>query len=425
MGFLVNIIVSILILHLNILGEKYMKNKNYYCMLLSIIINNFGDVLFDLFIIWSITRKTDNILNAVYLIGSSILFRAILSLFVGILIDHKNKKNLIIFTNISSALIVFLFFINFEFIIDRIWLSLLLILLNNINNEIFSKSYLILGSELFDKEKFIKFQSTYTIAVRIINVFGSAIVGFLIAYLSEKFIFGLDILTFFISAVLIIKVKYTYIAKESNLKGIIQILEEIKFDVKYTFKSIYKISFLKKFVMLMFILNIAYGFIPYILPLIISNNNNSSILLGGLKSAITIGEILGLFLVVKLGRYVSILFKVSMVGCAIIMFSLINISNMNIIIIIFLLYGALDSITQPLFSYTVSSIDEESRGRILGGIDTLILISPSLGMWIGTKLMNINYNVGLLFLSSIFIIALILILTSKDFNGIRISSENK
>lgn len=394
-------------------------------MLLSIIINNFGDVLFDLFIIWSITRKTDNILNAVYLIGSSILFRAILSLFVGILIDHKNKKNLIIFTNISSALIVFLFFINFEFIIDRIWLSLLLILLNNINNEIFSKSYLILGSELFDKEKFIKFQSTYTIAVRIINVFGSAIVGFLIAYLSEKFIFGLDILTFFISAVLIIKVKYTYIAKESNLKGIIQILEEIKFDVKYTFKSIYKISFLKKFVMLMFILNIAYGFIPYILPLIISNNNNSSILLGGLKSAITIGEILGLFLVVKLGRYVSILFKVSMVGCAIIMFSLINISNMNIIIIIFLLYGALDSITQPLFSYTVSSIDEESRGRILGGIDTLILISPSLGMWIGTKLMNINYNVGLLFLSSIFIIALILILTSKDFNGIRISSENK
>lgn len=394
-------------------------------MLLSIIINNFGDVLFDLFIIWSITRKTDNILNAVYLIGSSILFRAILSLFVGILIDHKNKKNLIIFTNISSALIVFLFFINFEFIIDRIWLSLLLILLNNINNEIFAKSYLILGSELFDKEKFIKFQSTYTIAVRIINVFGSAIVGFLIAYLSEKFIFGLDILTFFISAVLIIKVKYTYIAKESNLKGIIQILEEIKFDVKYTFKSIYKISFLKKFVMLMFILNIAYGFIPYILPLIISNNNNSSILLGGLKSAITIGEILGLFLVVKLGRYVSILFKVSMVGCAIIMFSLINISNMNIIIIIFLLYGALDSITQPLFSYTVSSIDEESRGRILGGIDTLILISPSLGMWIGTKLMNINYNVGLLFLSSIFIIALILILTSKDFNGIRISSENK
>ncbi|MDV5110397.1 MFS transporter [Clostridium perfringens] len=402
-----------------------MKNKNYYCMLLSIIINNFGDVLFDLFIIWSITRKTDNILNAVYLIGSSILFRAILSLFVGILIDHKNKKKLIVFTNISSALIVFLFFINFEFIIDRIWLSLLLILLNNINNEIFAKSYLILGSELFDKEKFIKFQSTYTIAVRIINVFGSAIVGFLIAYLSEKFIFGLDILTFFISAVLIIKVKYIYIAKESNLKGLIQILEEIKFDVKYTFKSIYKISFLKKFVMLMFILNIAYGFIPYILPLIISNNNNSSILLGGLKSAITIGEILGLFLVVKLGRYVSILFKVSMVGCAIIMFSLINISNMNIIIIIFLLYGALDSITQPLFSYTVSSIDEESRGRILGGIDTLILISPSLGMWIGTKLMNINYNVGLLFLSSIFIIALILILTSKDFNGIRISSENK
>ncbi|HAT4308640.1 TPA: MFS transporter [Clostridium perfringens] len=402
-----------------------MKNKNYYCMLLSIIINNFGDVLFDLFIIWSITRKTDNILNAVYLIGSSILFRAILSLFVGILIDHKNKKKLIVFTNISSALIVFLFFINFEFIIDRIWLSLLLILLNNINNEIFAKSYLILGSELFDKEKFIKFQSTYTIAVRIINVFGSAIVGFLIAYLSEKFIFGLDILTFFISAVLIIKVKYIYIAKESNLKGLIQILEEIKFDVKYTFKSIYKISFLKKFVMLMFILNIAYGFIPYILPLIISNNNNSSILLGGLKSAITIGEILGLFLVVKLGRYVSILFKVSMVGCAIIMFSLINISNMNIIIIIFLLYGALDSITQPLFSYTVSSIDEESRGRILGGIDTLILISPSLGMWIGTKLMNINYNIGLLFLSSIFIIALILILTSKDFNGIRISSENK
>jgi len=71
-----------------------LKNKNFYLIILAIVINNLGDIVFDLFITWNITYQTGDIMNAVYLLGSSMLFRAILALFTGIFVDKFNVKKL-------------------------------------------------------------------------------------------------------------------------------------------------------------------------------------------------------------------------------------------------------------------------------------------------------------------------------------------
>lgn len=71
----------------------FKQNKNLQLLLLSSFVNRFGDVIFDLFIIWKITINNNNIMDAVYLLSGSILFRAILAMFSGIIIDKFNKKN--------------------------------------------------------------------------------------------------------------------------------------------------------------------------------------------------------------------------------------------------------------------------------------------------------------------------------------------
>lgn len=403
-----------------------MQNKvknNYYLMLLSIIVNNFGDVLFDLFIVWKITQKSGNVLNAVYLIGSSILFRAVLALFIGILVDHKNKKNLIIISNFSSSIIVIFFAIFFNFILANIWLGLFFILLNDINNEIFSRSHLLLGSEIFNQELFIKFQAKYTIINRIVSIIGASIIGILMELVHDQVIFAIDIITFVISAGSVYFVRYECKKQHDKIKKTATVLEGLKTDLKTMFKEMTHNSFIVKFIILMFVLNLAYGYIPYIFPVKIANEISSASYLGFIKAGISIGEIIGLLLVTKRGYHVSFLFKLSMIGNAICILLLYGVRSESIVLLLFTLYGLLDSITQPLFSYTVTIIDSSVRGKVLGGIDTIILLSPSIGMYLITKLMNLSKLVGYLSLVAIFIVGFLIIQFSKELTKITVDKE--
>ena len=136
-----------------------------------------------------------------------------------------------------------------------------------------------------------------------------------------------------------------------------------------------------------------------------------------------IGEILGLAVVSRKGSQVSRLFKISMIGNALCMLSLAFTQNSYGILLIFFLYGFLDSITQPLFSYTVTMIDEADRGKIMGGIDTVILLSPSIGMYLFARLMRFHKFAGYIGVAGVFIVAFLIVLFSRELNRIVVKSE--
>jgi len=402
------------------LGEKLLKNKNFYLIILAIVINNLGDIVFDLFITWNITYQTGDIMNAVYLLGSSMLFRAILALFTGIFVDKFNVKKLIIFSNLSSIIIIALFGLCWEFAIQYIVIGIVFILINDINNEIFKRSYINLCAEIFSKETFVRFQAISSIAVRCISIIGSSIAGIVISALPPLFIITLDILTFVLCAVIFGFVKYTYKEKERIIeKQVLSKLKNIFNDVSYTFKKMFHSKYILSFVILMFILNMAYGYIPNILPVSIANNSSSA-LLGYIKSAMAVGEVIGLILIAKAARYVSLTFKVSMISNLLIMLLLGITHSIYLTIGLFFLYGFADSLTQPLFSYTIAGLDDKDRGKIIGGIDMIIMFSPSLGMYIVTKIMNINQIYGFGILTIIFFIGLLMIMLNKSLNSIKI-----
>lgn len=98
----------------------------------------------------------------------------------------------------------------------------------------------------------------------------------------------------------------------------------------------------------------------------------------------------------------------------------IPISSLFLVGFIFLIYGMFDSLTQPLFSYVITTIDADNRGKILGGIDTLILMSPSIGIAIGTHFLTMSDTNGFLYLSGIFFTALLFLLLNKNLNHIRL-----
>lgn len=136
-----------------------------------------------------------------------------------------------------------------------------------------------------------------------------------------------------------------------------------------------------------------------------------------------VGEIIGLMIVNKFGHYVSRLFKLAMLACGVCMLC-IPICPFFLTGFLFLIYGMFDSLTQPLFSYVITTIDADNRGKILGGIDTLILMSPTIGIAIGTQFLTSNYVNGFLYLSGIFLIGLLLMLFNKNLNHIRLNCKS-
>lgn len=399
------------------LRERRIKNKDYRRLLMAIIVSEFGDVLFDLFIVWKITMDSQNIMNAAYMLGSSIAFRGILSLGIGIIIDKYNKKKLIIGSNILSALIIATFAVAYPFVIGHIMVGIAFILVNDICNAVFWNTYTVIASEKFPREEFITFQSNSAMRTRCVNIVGSAIVGAVIYSVPDIYIFGIDILTFLVSSVLVAKVDYQY-GVDQNKKLRLKFREDILCGMRNAFLFILQTPIVKSIVVLIFGLNLAYGFIPNILPLAIAENSGNAMVLGWIKSAMALGEVLGLIVVNHYGKYISTLFKISMLSCGICMLSLLVLDN-YLLVVVFLVYGMFDAMTQPMFSYMIMNIDEEERGKILGGIDTILLLSPSIGIAIGTKLIAVDYSLAVFYLAVVFGAGLLMVVFNKNINCVR------
>ncbi len=399
------------------LRERRIKNKDYRRLLMAIIVSEFGDVLFDLFIVWKITMDSQNIMNAAYMLGSSIAFRGILSLGIGIIIDKYNKKKLIIGSNILSALIIATFAVAYPFVIGHIMVGIAFILVNDICNAVFWNTYTVIASEKFPKEEFITFQSNSAMCTRCVQIAGAAVVGVMIDVIPDVAIFGIDILTFLVSAMLISKIDYAW--KQKDSAGKISGEENIICQIKNAFQFIIQNPIVRGIVILVFGLNLAYGFIPNILPLTLAEQSGNAVLLGSIKSMMALGELFGLLIVNRYGKYISGLFQIAMFCCGICMLSLMVIHNW-FLVIVFLLYGVFDAMTQPMFSYMITRIDEKNRGKILGGIDALLLLSPSFGIAIGTKLIAVNYNWAILYLTIIFAGGFLMVTLNRKLNHLKV-----
>lgn len=393
-------------------------NRNKILLILAIAINNIGDVIFDMFITWKLAATTGRFMNAVYVIGTSIAFRAILSFFIGSFVDKHIKKKMMVLSHVLSIIIITCFGVCWNIACEFIIVGIVFVLLNDINNELFSRSYISMTSDMFDENQYIKFQSYTNIVIRIVGIAGAAFVGILIDHIPGNLVFGIDIVTYLISLVLICAIQYD--EKVVNNTKNVGIVKNIILDVKYTLNNIFKSKYLLTFIVLMFVLNLAYGYIPQILPVFKANMVNSATLLGLLKSAMTIGEIIGLAVVSRVSKYVSATFKISMILNIFIIVIIYITRNPYLLITLFTLYGFSDSLTQPLFGYTVANLDSDNRGKLLGGIDAIIMFSPSIGIYIISAVSNYSQIAGGILLSAIFLAGFLIIILNDELRNIKL-----
>lgn len=397
--------------------EKCTK-RNITLLGSAIAISNIGDVLFDLFITWSVVSKTGNIMDSVYMIGGSFLFKSILNFISGSIADYFNRKKLLIVSLLLSTAVISAFLIGYTYIIQYVPLCILFILLNDINNVIFSKAYITISGDLFQDNTFIKFQTYMGVVNKVIYIVGAGLSAWIIASIPSYFlIIMIDIVSYIMAALLIVFVSYQRPDSEKvDLKHkmvhkhSLRILLD-KNAIKLFIAEFQSRKFIRYFVIVIAILNLCYGFIPNILPVIVADKSNDVTILGMSKTMIAVGEVIGLTIAGKKSHLVSKLFKASLVGDMLSMFLLIALGDsIGGMFLSFFLYGFFDALGQPIYSYNVSRIASNVRGRILGCMDTVLLLTPVIGMWIGAKISSVNHEFSLLFVIMVFAAALVYVI---------------
>lgn len=357
-------------------------------------------------------------MDSVYMIGGSFLFKSILNFISGSIADYFNRKKLLIVSLLLSTAVISAFLIGYTYIIEYVSLCILFILLNDINNVIFSKAYITISGDLFQDNTFIKFQTYMGVVNKVIYIVGAGLSAWIIASIPSHFlIIMIDIVSYIMAALLIVFVSYQRPDSEKvDLKhkmvpkhSLRTLLD--KNGIKLFIAEFQSRKFIRYFVIVIAILNLCYGFIPNILPVIVADKSNDVTILGMSKTMIAVGEVIGLTIAGKKSHLVSKLFKASLIGDMISMFLLIALGDsIGGMFLSFFLYGFFDALGQPIYSYNVSRIASNVRGRILGCMDTVLLLTPVIGMWIGAKISSVNHEFSLLFVIMVFAAALVYVI---------------
>jgi hypothetical protein len=97
---------------------------------------------------------------------------------------------------------------------------------------------------------------------------------------------------------------------------------------------------------------------------------------------------------------------------------LVPIGPVAIIIAAYFLYGLSDSVTQPYYSYFVTSLPSQVRGRMLGAVDMVVLIAVPIGMFFGEKIFSHSVHIGIVAFTAIIGVVLAGFIAGKQTRGI-------
>lgn len=397
------------------------RKRSAWVLLSAVVVSALGDLLFDLYVAWTLTQHLGSVMGAAVVLASSITFRALLAFFLGGLVDRIRRRVAMVCANAGSILVLLVFLGVHEVATRTVWLAVALVLLNDAFNELFRRAYVVSASVILTSEDFVRFQARASIALRVVSTAEMLLVGLAISVLDGQTILLLDIASFALAGSLCILVRGVDGQRD---------VEQSRFDIRDLWEDIVLVcrrltsdDYLRVFVILMLVLNLAYGFVPQLLPLVLASSAESVTELSWLRAGIAIGEVVGLVVVERLARHVGLLFRISMVGCGCAVLTATLGLPSPVAVASLALYGVFDSLSQPLFSYTVTRIDESVRGRVLGGIDAVILLSPSLGILVGSSLAGVSELLSGVFIFAVFMVGLLIAVANKALGGAKLVSE--
>ncbi|MDQ0926453.1 DHA3 family macrolide efflux protein-like MFS transporter [Bacillus atrophaeus] len=274
------------------------KNKDTVGVLLvtSSTLTFIGNGMHFIALSWLILDLTHNPLSVGLLTIFSTLPGMIVSPITGVIADRFNKKSIAILMDLLRCLLVMSIFFLLSMNMESKWYLYIITILITISSNLFFPALSGVIKNTVKQENYLKVMSANSTGLQFGVIIGSGIAGYLISLTSISIVFFIDGLTYLLSALLLLQVKFTKTStKDKDITSKNSFKREFIDGFNYVF-------FHKKLVLLFFI-----GAFPHILSQLINSllafYTNKTLKLdvesyGILDSSYAVGSvIMGLFLI--------------------------------------------------------------------------------------------------------------------------------
>jgi len=394
-------------------------------MLLSIIVGSltlFAFTLLSLNILWVNVGEDGDIANVAILLASNHVFSAFSALISGFLVDRLQKKQAIVVCLLACAALAMAWLLAEKFLAVAVVVYLAI----NFASDLYADTFTALVAEKLSAANYVKLDAIELVTGSAVSIGSSLVSAVLLMQLSQQHVILLVTAILVASAIICYKLlpESAVESVESN-----EDTDVYRTGIGATIRSAWDFArenvLTDKRIMLyaavLFVLNLDYAFIPTALPFLIMslNETTSLVLVVIMQSGNELGEFLAASVIIKYGHYVSLLTKIGLIGSALVFTVLPLVYTFPIAAtVLFVLYGAFDTLTQPYYSHFVSSLDHAKRGRILGIVSFMVLLASPLGIILGNWLSSYGMVALSMGIVTVFLFSVIVLSASKDFGSI-------
>ncbi|WP_421381758.1 MFS transporter [Bacillus salacetis] len=187
-----------------------MYNSNKRLLLGGALITQLGDFVFEFAIKWWVAAVSGSAMLLAIILSIETLFSVFFNAIGGVLADARNKKKILIVTDIISGFACFIlwFFIK-ENEVNVVLVSIINVVLA-ITYSFYSPTVKSIVTNVIDKDSIVKFNASLNGISELIKISGPVIGLFLIGLIGIKGIFLVNGISFLAAAFLESRIKYTY-----------------------------------------------------------------------------------------------------------------------------------------------------------------------------------------------------------------------
>ena len=270
--------------------KQILKQKEYMKTITAALINRFGDSIDSIALTWLVYQLTQSAAWSAIIFGVNRIPTIFLQPFAGAAIEGRNKKRIMIITDIIRGLCVGFIATTYLFGFLNQWLLLGATIVISSAEAFRGPASSALLPKLLDKKYYAFGLSLNSSVCNVMELVGLALAGAIISLFSVSTAIYIDMVTFFLSALIILTLR----VKEENLiKGRTNVKEYMS-NLKGGFSYLKENTLLRYFVLLAVFLNAVLVPLNSLqAPLISEVLKVNEVMLSVLGFAITVGMIVG------------------------------------------------------------------------------------------------------------------------------------
>lgn len=357
---------------------KLLKNRNFVLLYIGQVISSLGSGINFMGITLYTLKFGGSIMNLGVLLLLLKLPSVIIGPIAGSVADRFNRKTIIIMCDMFRGIIGIILFFN-----TSINLFYLMVFLLALFDTLFSPAIGGFLPNTVSKEELVIANSMYASSIQISKLFGPALGGLLISLFSIEVIFILNGISFIISGISEMFIKYD--------KKRLDKVEEINFDVFRDIKAgVQYININKevKFIVLFFALGaIGFGAFPILYVSYINNTLNASSEVYGLFMSVnSIGLLIGSILVTKILKKMDefrvMIYGVGFYGTTFLVFAIMKIIPISIFL--FFISGVIGAVVNISYGvFLQKKVENTMLGRVYSfdmALSNLMIVLVTIGL---------------------------------------------